>query len=116
LSLYVVSGCIYCAFCPLSRCAVRLSQMMDQALSLPADTRQMILSPLIVGRKGQGVPYLPTLSHQLDVRPGNQQLAFEFAGSSRMRRLSNPPKMLPTSQQTGVSSDIATGKFSPPPM
>ncbi len=48
--------------------AQSVSQMVDHVLSLPEDTRLMILSPLIVGRKGENVDLFAELQAQGFVR------------------------------------------------
>ena len=48
--------------------AQSVSQMVDHVLQLPADTRLMILAPLIVGRKGEQVDLLDELRAQGFVR------------------------------------------------
>ncbi len=48
--------------------AQSVAQMVDHVLELPADTRLMILSPLIVGRKGEQVDLLDELRAQGFVR------------------------------------------------
>jgi len=48
--------------------AQSVSQMVDHALQLPVDTRLMILSPLIVGRKGEQVDLFDELRAQGFVR------------------------------------------------
>ncbi|HYK12794.1 MAG TPA: excinuclease ABC subunit UvrA, partial [Burkholderiales bacterium] len=48
--------------------AQSVAQMVDHVLQLPADTRLMILSPLIVGRKGEQVDLLDELRAQGFVR------------------------------------------------
>jgi excinuclease ABC subunit A len=48
--------------------AQSVSQMVDHALQLPADTKLMILSPLIVGRKGEQVDLFDELRAQGFVR------------------------------------------------
>ena len=48
--------------------AQSVSQMVDHALQLPVDTKLMILSPLIVGRKGEQVDLFDELRAQGFVR------------------------------------------------
>ena len=57
--------------CPqhgITLAAQSVSQMVDHALSLPADTRLMILSPLVVGRKGEQHDLIQDLRAQGFVR------------------------------------------------
>ena len=57
--------------CPehgITLAAQSVSQMVDHVLSLPADTRLMILSPLIVGRKGEQHDLIEDLRAQGFVR------------------------------------------------
>ncbi len=57
--------------CPqhgITLAAQSVSQMVDHALSLPTDTRLMILSPLVVGRKGEQHDLIEDLRAQGFVR------------------------------------------------
>jgi excinuclease ABC subunit A len=58
-------------FCPEHNIlleAQSVSQMVDHVLALPADTKLMILSPLVVGRKGEQVDMFDELRSQGFVR------------------------------------------------
>ncbi len=57
--------------CPehgITLAAQTVSQMVDQVLSLPEDTRLMILTPLVVGRKGENLDLFEELQAQGFVR------------------------------------------------
>ncbi len=57
--------------CPeheLPLAAMTVSQMVDQVLALPEDTKLMILAPLIVGRKGENLELFAELQAQGFVR------------------------------------------------
>src|SRR6202165_2581788 len=54
-------------FCPEHNVALSsqsVAQMVDHVLSLPADTRVMILAPIVVGRKGEQVELFDELRAQ----------------------------------------------------
>ena len=58
-------------FCPdhqIRLSAQSVSQMVDHAMSLPHDSRLMLLSPLVVGRKGEQADLLEDLRAQGFVR------------------------------------------------
>jgi excinuclease ABC subunit A len=48
--------------------AQTISQMVDQVLSMPADTRLMLLAPIVRGRKGEHVQVFESLARQGFVR------------------------------------------------
>jgi len=66
--LFARAGDPQCPEHGITLAAQSVSQMVDQALSLPADTRLMILSPLIVGRKGEQHDLIEDLRAQGFVR------------------------------------------------
>src|SRR5450631_2750007 len=66
--LFARAGDPHCPDHNIVLAAQSVSQMVDHVLQLPADTRLMILSPLIVGRKGEQVDLLDELRAQGFVR------------------------------------------------
>ncbi|OFZ93467.1 MAG: excinuclease ABC subunit A [Betaproteobacteria bacterium RIFCSPLOWO2_02_67_12] len=62
--LYARAGTPFCPDHGLALQAQSVSQMVDQALSLPADTRLMVLSPVVAARKGEQVELLDELRAQ----------------------------------------------------
>ncbi len=66
--LFARAGDPQCPEHGITLAAQSVSQMVDQVLSLPADTRLMILSPLIVGRKGEQHDLIEDLRAQGFVR------------------------------------------------
>ena len=66
--LFARAGDPQCPEHGITLAAQSVSQMVDQALSLPPDTRLMILSPLIVGRKGEQHDLIEDLRAQGFVR------------------------------------------------
>ena len=66
--LFARAGDPQCPEHGITLAAQSVSQMVDHALSLPADTRLMILSPLIVGRKGEQHDLIEDLRAQGFVR------------------------------------------------
>jgi excinuclease ABC subunit A len=66
--LFARAGEPHCPEHGIVLAAQSVAQMVDHVLQLPADTRLMILSPLIVGRKGEQVNLLDELRAQGFVR------------------------------------------------
>ncbi|MDQ3195103.1 MAG: excinuclease ABC subunit UvrA [Pseudomonadota bacterium] len=66
--LFARAGEPHCPEHGVSLQAQSVSQMVDHVLQLPADTRLMILAPLIVGRKGEQVELFDELRAQGFVR------------------------------------------------
>jgi excinuclease ABC subunit A len=66
--LYARAGDPRCPEHDLPLAAQTVSQMVDQVLSLPEDTKLMILAPLIVGRKGENLELFVELQAQGFVR------------------------------------------------
>jgi excinuclease ABC subunit A len=66
--LFARAGTPRCPDHGIELAAQTVSQMVDQVLELPEDTRLMILAPLIVGRKGEQVALFDELRAQGFVR------------------------------------------------
>ena len=66
--LFARAGTPRCPEHGIELAAQTVSQMVDQVLELPEDTRLMILAPLIVGRKGEQVALFDELRAQGFVR------------------------------------------------
>src|SRR5688572_20255274 len=66
--LYARIGDPYCPEHQIVLTAQSVSQMVDHVLTLPEDTRLMVLAPLIVGRKGEQVDLFEELRAQGFVR------------------------------------------------
>ncbi len=66
--LYARVGTPYCPEHSLALDAQTVSQMVDHALALPADTRVAILAPVVAGRKGEQTELLEGLRSQGFVR------------------------------------------------
>jgi excinuclease ABC subunit A len=66
--LFARAGDPQCPDHGITLSAQSVSQMVDQVLSLPQDTRLMILSPLVVGRKGEQHDLIEDLRAQGFVR------------------------------------------------
>ena len=66
--LYARVGTPQCPQHHLDLAAQTVSQMVDQVLAMPAESRLMILAPVIVGRKGEHVELLNELRAQGFVR------------------------------------------------
>lgn len=66
--LFARAGDPYCAEHDLVLQAQSVAQMVDNMLQLPVDTRIMILSPLVVGRKGEQLELFDELRAQGFVR------------------------------------------------
>ena len=66
--LFARVGTPYCPDHALPLAAQSVAQMVDHALALPQDTRLLILSPLIVGRKGEQHELIEELRAQGFVR------------------------------------------------
>src|SRR5512140_3622342 len=66
--LFARAGDPHCPDHNIVLAAQSVSQMVDHVLQLPADTRLMILSPLIVGRKGEQLDLFDELRAQGFVR------------------------------------------------
>jgi excinuclease ABC subunit A len=66
--LYARVGDPYCPEHQVLLSAQTVSQMVDQVLALPADTRLMILAPVVTGRKGEHLELFDELRAQGFVR------------------------------------------------
>ncbi len=66
--LFARAGTPRCPYHGIELTAQTVSQMVDQALELPADSRLMILAPLVVGRKGEQLGLFDELRAQGFVR------------------------------------------------
>jgi excinuclease ABC subunit A len=66
--LYARVGDPHCPEHNIGLAAQSVSQMVDHVLALPEDTRLMILSPLVVGRKGEQIDLIDELRAQGFVR------------------------------------------------
>ncbi len=66
--LFARAGTPRCPYHGIELAAQTVSQMVDQALELPADTKLMILAPLVVGRKGEQIGLFDELRAQGFVR------------------------------------------------
>ncbi|TCS74098.1 excinuclease ABC subunit A [Sulfuritortus calidifontis] len=66
--LFARAGTPRCPEHGIELAAQTVSQMVDQVLSLPEDTRLMILAPLVVGRKGEQLALFDELRAQGFVR------------------------------------------------
>jgi excinuclease ABC subunit A len=62
--LYARVGTPYCPDHELPLTAQSVSQMVDQVLALPEDTRLMVLAPVVAGRKGEQADLLEELRAQ----------------------------------------------------
>jgi excinuclease ABC subunit A len=62
--LYARVGIPHCPVHGLALAAQSVAQMVDQALALPADTRLLILAPVIAGRRGEQSELLEELRAQ----------------------------------------------------
>jgi excinuclease ABC subunit A len=62
--LYARAGTPYCPTHGLPLAAQSVAQMVDQVLALPADTRLLILAPVIAGRRGEQAELLEELRAQ----------------------------------------------------
>jgi excinuclease ABC subunit A len=62
--LFARAGTPYCPEHQLPLAAQTVSQMVDQVLALPVDTRLMILAPVIAGRKGEQLELFAELRAQ----------------------------------------------------
>jgi len=63
--LYARVGTPYCPDHDLPLQAQSVSQMVDQVLALPEDTRLMVLAPVVAGRKGEQADLLEELRAQV---------------------------------------------------
>jgi excinuclease ABC subunit A len=84
--LYARAGTPYCPEHKLELKAQSVAQMVDQVLALPADTRLMILAPVIVGRKGEQAPLLDELRAQGFTRVRVDGRVHELDAAPRMAR------------------------------
>ncbi len=66
--LFARAGTPRCPHHGIELAAQTVSQMVDQVLELPVDTRLMILAPLVVGRKGEQLSLIDELRAQGFVR------------------------------------------------
>src|SRR5690606_3546808 len=66
--LFARTGEPHCPEHGIALAAQSVAQMVDQVLALPADTRLMILAPMITGRKGEHLELFDQLRSQGFVR------------------------------------------------
>ena len=76
--LFARAGTPRCPDHGIELSAQTVSQMVDQVLALPEDTRLMILAPLVVGRKGEQVNLIDELRAQGFVRIRVDGTVFEI--------------------------------------
>ena len=76
--LFARAGTPRCPDHGIELAAQTVSQMVDQVLALPEDTRLMILAPLVVGRKGEQVNLIDELRAQGFVRVRVDGTVFEI--------------------------------------
>jgi excinuclease ABC subunit A len=84
--LYARAGTPYCPEHELELKAQSVAQMVDQVLALPADTRLMILAPVVVGRKGEQVELFDELRAQGFTRVRVDGRVHELDSAPRMAR------------------------------
>ena len=84
--LYARVGSPYCPDHNILLAAQSVSQMVDQVLALPADTRLMILSPLLVGRKGEQLDLFDELRAQGFVRVRIDGVVYELDSIPKLQK------------------------------
>ena len=81
--LYARVGTPYCPEHGIALEAQSVAQMVDHALALPADTRIMILAPVVAGRKGEQAELLDELRAQGFTRVRLDGRVIELDGAGR---------------------------------
>ena len=89
--LFARVGDPHCPEHGITLSAQSVSQMVDHAMSLPADTRLMVLSPLVVGRKGEQQDLIEDLRAQGFVR---------LRIDGHVHDIDTPPKLVKTRKHT----------------
>jgi len=84
--LFARAGTPYCPEHQLPLAAQSVAQMVDHVLALPADTRLMILAPVIAGRKGEQGDLLDELRAQGFTRVRIDGKVFELDAAPRLAR------------------------------
>jgi excinuclease ABC subunit A len=84
--LFARAGTPYCPEHGLALEAQSVSQMVDQVLALPLDTRIMILAPVVAGRKGEQGELLDELRAQGFTRVRVDGSVFDLDAAPRLER------------------------------
>jgi excinuclease ABC subunit A len=84
--LFARAGDPQCPDHGITLAAQSVSQMVDHAMTLPPDTRLMILSPLVVGRKGEQQELIEDLRAQGFVRVRIDGEVHELDGAPRLAK------------------------------
>ena len=84
--LYARAGTPYCPDHGLPLAAQSVSQMVDQVLALPEDTRLMVLAPVVAGRKGEQAELLEELRAQGFTRVRIDRKVHDLESSPRLAR------------------------------
>ena len=84
--LFARAGDPQCPEHGITLAAQSVSQMVDHAMTLPSDTRLMILSPLVVGRKGEQQDLIEDLRAQGFVRVRIDGEVHELDGAPKLAK------------------------------
>jgi excinuclease ABC subunit A len=84
--LFARAGTPYCPEHKLGLKAQTVAQMVDHVLELPADTRLMILAPVVIGRKGEQADLLDELRAQGFTRVRVDGKVFELDSAPRLAK------------------------------
>jgi excinuclease ABC subunit A len=84
--LYARAGTPFCPIHDLPLQAQSVSQMVDAALALPADTRLMVLAPVVRDRKGEFVELFADMQAQGYVRFRVDGKAYEAADVPKLKK------------------------------
>ncbi|MDA1116797.1 MAG: excinuclease ABC subunit UvrA [Proteobacteria bacterium] len=84
--LFARVGTPYCPDHALPLQAQSVAQMVDQVLALPADTRLMVLAPVVAGRKGEQSDLLEELRAQGFTRVRVDGKVFELDAAPRLAK------------------------------
>jgi len=84
--LFARAGTPYCPEHQLPLAAQSVAQMVDHVLALPADTRLMILAPVVAGRKGEQGELLDELRAQGFTRVRVDGKVFELDAAPQLER------------------------------
>jgi excinuclease ABC subunit A len=84
--LYARAGTPFCPIHDLPLQAQSVSQMVDAALALPADTRLMVLAPVVRDRKGEFVELFSDMQAQGYVRFRVDGKAYEAADVPKLKK------------------------------
>ena len=84
--LYARAGTPYCPDHQLPLQAQSVSQMVDAVLALPADTRLMVLAPVVRDRKGEFTELFAAMQSQGYVRFRVDQVAYEAADLPKLTK------------------------------